>query len=81
MLQPAGIITLLTDFGTHDVFVGIMKGVMLGINPQLQLVDLTHAVPPQQVLAGALLLRSAVRFFPPGTIHLAVVDPGVVSER
>lgn len=75
------IVTLLTDFGARDAFVGVMKGVMLGIHPALTFVDLSHDVPPQEVMAGALLLRSAAPFFPPGTIHLAVVDPGVGSSR
>ena len=75
------IITLLTDFGIRDAFVGIMKGVMLGIAPAAQLVDLSHAVPPQDIRTGALILRSAVSFFPPGTVHVAVVDPGVGSQR
>lgn len=79
--MPRGTITLLTDFGTADAFVGIMKGAILDINPAVRLVDLTHAVPPQQVVRGALLLRSAVPFFPAGTIHLAVVDPGVGGSR
>lgn len=74
-------ITLLTDFGTRDAFVGIMKGVILGIAPEAQLVDLSHDVPPQDILTGALVLRSATPFFPSGTIHLAVVDPGVGSHR
>lgn len=75
------IISLLTDFGTQDAFAGIMKGVILGINPAVSLVDLSHEIPPQDILAGALLLRSAAPFFPPGTIHVAVVDPGVGSAR
>lgn len=75
------IITLLTDFGLEDVYVGVMKGVILGLNPTARLVDLSHAVPPQDVLSGAFLLQSAWRYFPPGTIHLAVVDPGVGSNR
>jgi S-adenosylmethionine hydrolase len=75
------IITLLTDFGTADVFVGIMKGVILGIAPQVHLVDLTHEVPPQAVAVAAFFLESAWREFPPGTIHLVVVDPGVGSSR
>lgn len=79
--MAAPIITLLTDFGTTDAFVGIMKGVILSINPDARIVDLTHAVAPQQVLPAALLLRSAVPFFPPQTIHVAVVDPGVGSAR
>jgi len=79
--MPSGIITLLTDFGTADAFVGTMKGVILGINRDVQIVDLTHAVPPQQILPAALILRSAVPFFPTRTTHVAVVDPGVGSTR
>ncbi|GIW42495.1 MAG: hypothetical protein KatS3mg076_3072 [Candidatus Binatia bacterium] len=75
------LVTLLTDFGTRDAFVGIMKGVILGICPEAKLVDLTHEIPPQDVLAGALVLRSAVGYFPQGTVHVAVVDPGVGSRR
>jgi hypothetical protein len=71
----------LTDFGTQDAFVGIMKGVILSINPAASLVDLSHAVPPQDIMVGALILRSAAAFFPPGTIHVAVVDPGVGGTR
>jgi S-adenosyl-L-methionine hydrolase (adenosine-forming) len=72
---------LTTDFGTTDPFVGIMKGVILGIAPEVQLVDLTHAVPPQDVVAGAYLLAAAASYFPAGTIHVAVVDPGVGTRR
>jgi S-adenosylmethionine hydrolase len=80
--QPAPpCITLLTDFGTRDTFVGVMKGVIFGICPQARVMDLTHAVPPGQIMAGALALRGAVAFFPAGTIHVAVVDPGVGSAR
>jgi len=75
------IITLLTDFGTRDAYVGAMKGVILSINPQAQIVDLTHEVAPQDVEAAAFLLRGACRYFPAGTIHVVVVDPGVGSER
>ncbi len=78
--QPA-IISFLTDFGTQDAFVGIMKGVVLNINPAASLVDLSHAVPPQDIMVGALILRSAAPFFPPGTVHVAVVDPGVGATR
>ncbi|MCK6556686.1 SAM-dependent chlorinase/fluorinase [Candidatus Binatia bacterium] len=80
-MRPSGIVTLLTDFGTADAYVGVMKGVMLGIDRGLRIVDLTHAVPPQAVRVGALLLRQAVTHFPAGTVHLAVVDPGVGSAR
>lgn len=75
------ILTLLSDFGTRDAFVGIMKGVALSVDQGLQLVDLTHDIPPQAVTIGALALRSAVPWFPPGTVHLAVVDPGVGTDR
>lgn len=75
------IITLLTDFGTADAYAGIMKGVILGICPAARIVDLSHEVPPQDITAGALLLRSAYRYFPQGTIHVAVVDPGVGGAR
>jgi S-adenosyl-L-methionine hydrolase (adenosine-forming) len=78
---PSGIVTLLTDFGLDDAYVGIVKGVILAINPAARLVDLTHAVPPQDVLRGALALEAAYRFFPRGTVHLAVVDPGVGGPR
>ena len=79
--SPAPIITLTTDFDTRDPFVGIMKGVLLSLAPAARIVDLTHAIPPQNVAAGAHLLRSAAPWFPPGTIHIAVVDPGVGTRR
>ena len=75
------IITLTTDFGAADTFVGAMKGVILGINPDAVVVDLTHEVPPQDVRAGAYLLDAACNDFPPGTVHVAVVDPGVGTKR
>jgi S-adenosyl-L-methionine hydrolase (adenosine-forming) len=75
------IVTLTTDFGVQDSFVGTMKGVILSRCPDAQLVDITHEVPPQQVRSGALRLAAAAPFFPPGTVHLAVVDPGVGSAR
>ena len=75
------VITLTTDFGLRDPFVGIMKGVLLSICPSARLVDLTHEVEPQDVLGGGLALEAAVPYFPPGTVHLAVVDPGVGSAR
>jgi hypothetical protein len=77
----SGVVTLLTDFGHDDAYVGTVKGVLLSINPAARLVDLTHAVPPQDVRRGALLLEGAWRFFPRGTVHLAVVDPGVGGTR
>ena len=78
--MPA-LITLTTDFGLRDPFVGIMKGVMLAINPQAELVDLSHQIPSFDVWEGALVLAQSYRHFPAGTIHLAVVDPGVGSAR
>ena len=75
------IITLLTDFGTRDYFVGAMKGVILSANPTAVIVDLTHEVPPQDVRAAAFNLLATYKDFPSGTIHVAVVDPGVGSNR
>ncbi len=75
------IITLTSDFGLHDPYVGIMKGVILSRAPGVQLVDLSHQIPPQSILAGSRALATATPFFPAGTIHLAVVDPGVGSVR
>ena len=75
------IITLTTDFGYIDPFVGIMKGVILRIAPDAQIVDLSHGIAPQDIRAAALTLAASVDNFPEGTIHVAVVDPGVGSER
>ncbi len=75
------LIALTTDFGTTDPWVGIMKGVIAGRAPAATVVDVTHGVPPEDVLAGALVLRQAAPWFPAGTIHVAVVDPGVGGPR
>ncbi len=75
------IITLLTDFGTRDHYVAAMKGVILKINPQCRLVDITHQVSPHDSREGAFVLAGAYSYFPEGTIHLAVVDPGVGGAR
>jgi S-adenosylmethionine hydrolase len=75
------LITLTTDFSLKDPFVGIMKGVIAQINPHATVVDLTHGIPPQDVFAAAMVVRHAVGYFPRGTIHVAVVDPGVGSTR
>ncbi len=75
------VVTLLTDFGTQDPYVGIMKGTILGICPEARMVDLTHQVIPYQIPQAAFLLQESWRWFPEGTIHLVVVDPGVGSER
>jgi S-adenosylmethionine hydrolase len=74
-------IALLTDFGTTDTYVGVMRGVMLGIAPDAQFADLTHAVQPQNIKQAAFLLLNSYHFFPPETIFLVVVDPGVGSIR
>jgi len=75
------IITLTTDFGVRDGFVAQMKGVILGINPRAKLIDVTHEIAPFSVLEGALVLKDLSRYFPRGTIHVGVVDPGVGGER
>ena len=75
------IITLTTDFGYRDPFVGIMKGVVSAIDPAATIIDLTHGVAPQDVTGGALALAAAVDFFPAGAVHVAVVDPGVGGVR
>ena len=79
MARP--IITLTTDFGTNDHLVGVMKGVILSINPEVNIVDITHSVLPHDLLDGALTIGQAYKYFPPKTVHLVVVDPGVGSER
>ena len=75
------VITLLTDFGTKDHYVACMKGVIYGICPDATIVDISHEVEPFNILQGAFLLHQAVPWFPDGTIHVAVVDPGVGSRR
>lgn len=75
------IIALLTDFGTKDIYVGVMKGVIASICPDAPIVDLTHEVAPQDITGGALALWGAFRYFPKGTVFCAVVDPGVGTER
>jgi len=75
------VITLLTDFGTADYFVGAVKGAILSVNPAAVIVDITHEIPPQDIAAGAFTLLAAYKTFPAGTIHVAVVDPGVGSTR
>jgi S-adenosyl-L-methionine hydrolase (adenosine-forming) len=78
--SPA-IITLTTDFGEGSRYVAAMKGVILSINPAARIVDLSHSIPAQDIRAGAIALAEAAPMFPPGTIHIAVVDPGVGTER
>ncbi|PWT81468.1 MAG: hypothetical protein C5B58_09800 [Acidobacteria bacterium] len=75
------VITLTTDYGTNDHLVGTLKGVILKINPDVTIVDITHNVTPFDLLDGALAIGSAYSYFPPRTIHVVVVDPGVGTER
>jgi S-adenosyl-L-methionine hydrolase (adenosine-forming) len=79
--MAAPILTLTTDFGTSSPFVAAMKGVILGINPDARLVDLSHAIPPFDLLHASFFLTEALPHFPPGTIHVVVVDPEVGTER
>lgn len=77
----AKIITLLTDFGIKDGYPGVMKGVIWSIAPDAHIADLTHSISPQDVMAGALALGRVAPYFPPGTVHIGVVDPGVGTQR
>lgn len=79
--MKTSLIVLTTDFGTQDPFVGIMKGVIAGLAPNASFVDVTHAIPPGDIQRGAIVLWQAVPYFPPGTVFLSVVDPGVGTER
>ena len=75
------IITLLTDFGTEDAYVGVMKGAILSINPSAVIVDVCHYIDPQDVIEAAYIIKSSYRYFPKGTVHMIVVDPGVGGNR
>lgn len=79
--MPTSLVTLTTDFGSRDAYVAVMKAVMLGIHPGLRFIDISHEVPPQDLMAAAFILSDAAPYFPAGTIHLAVVDPGVGTSR
>ncbi len=79
--RPNGIVTLTTDFGIDDAYVAIMKGVLLSIAHHAMIVDYTHGIAPGNVVEAAYLLRSGYRYFPNGTVHVVVVDPGVGSNR
>lgn len=81
MQTASGLVTFLTDFGLADPFVGVMKGVVLGAHPELRLVDLTHGIRPGAIAEGAFWLERSYRHFPSGSVHCAVVDPGVGSAR
>ena len=80
-MQRPGILTLTTDFGSDGPYVAAMKGVVLGLAPGVQIVDVSHTVTPQNILEGAFVLSEIVDMFPGGTVHLAVVDPGVGTDR
>lgn len=75
------VISLLTDFGLRDGYVGVMKGVIWKICPGAEIADITHFIPPQDIRQGALALLRTVKYFPKGTVHIAVVDPGVGTDR
>lgn len=81
MMNGERIITLLTDFGDRDVYVGVMKGVMARIAPSAKTIDLTHQIPPQNLQAARFALSNAYPYFPSDTVYVAVVDPGVGSTR
>ncbi|MEM9986552.1 MAG: SAM-dependent chlorinase/fluorinase, partial [Bacteroidota bacterium] len=74
-------LVLLTDFGAQDGYVGIMKGIIAGIAPTTQVIDLSHQIPPQNLMAAKFVLWNSYRFFPPGSLFVVVVDPGVGSNR
>src|SRR4051794_28207918 len=76
-----GILTLTTDFGPDGPYVAAMKGVVLGLAPGTQFVDVSHSIAPQNIMEGAFVLAGLADVFPRGTVHLAVVDPGVGTER
>jgi S-adenosylmethionine hydrolase len=76
-----GIITLTTDFGERDPYVGMMKGVILSINPKARIVDITHGITPGSILEGGTIIKQAYPYFPSGTVHVGVIDPGVGGER
>jgi S-adenosylmethionine hydrolase len=74
-------ITLLTDFGLKDTYVGLMKGVILSVNPDAVIIDITHHVDPHDLIQAAFIIKSSYRYFPAGSVHVIVVDPGVGSRR
>jgi len=77
----SSIITLTTDFGYNDAYVGAVKGAILNINPEANIIDISHSIEPQNILQAAFILSAAYRYFPKQTIHVAIVDPGVGGER
>src|ERR1043166_7315377 len=79
--MPTPILTLTTDFGLSDHYVGVMKGVILGICPQAQIVDISHEITPHEIHEGGYLIAQAWRYFPKKTVHVVVIDPGVGTMR
>jgi len=77
----SGIVTLITDFGLRDEYAGAMKGAILKVNPRCLVIDVTHQIEPQNVLRAAFVLKNTYSYYPPGTVHVAVVDPGVGTRR
>ena len=77
----SSIITLTTDFGYDDAYVAVVKGAILSINPEANIIDISHSIKPQNIIQAAFILSTAYRYFPKQTIHVAIVDPGVGSER
>ncbi|MBM7846431.1 SAM hydrolase/SAM-dependent halogenase family protein [Herpetosiphon giganteus] len=80
-MQPNGILTLTTDFGSVDAYSAVLKGVILSVNPQATLIDVTHEIDAQRIAQAAYLLHTGYRYFPDGTVHLVIVDPGVGGDR
>jgi S-adenosyl-L-methionine hydrolase (adenosine-forming) len=80
-LKPSGIITLTTDFGESDPYVAMMKGVILTINPDATIIDITHQIPARAIKEGGLVIKASYTYFPSGTVHVGVVDPGVGGKR
>jgi S-adenosylmethionine hydrolase len=81
MLKKQPVITLTSDFGMKDPFVGIMKGVIYGINPEVKIIDISHHITPHNIHEAAYVLSMAYKYFPPASIHVAVIDPGVGAQR
>jgi len=80
-LKPSGIITLTTDFGESDPYVAMMKGVILSINPDAKIIDISHQIPAGSIQEGGLIIKESYTYFPSGTVHVGVVDPGVGGTR
>src|SRR5205823_1369409 len=81
IMSTPPLVTLTTDFGDDSPYAAVLKGVILSINPAARVLDLSHRIRPQDLRHASYFLATAVPYFPPGTIHLAVIDPGVGSER